>query len=232
MTARLRPSLTLALSSGQQEFLKVVAVGTMILDHVNRLLYVSAVPAFTLIGRSAFPLFAFLVAYNIACRGVTPRRYFLPLLVTGAVSQFFYVQAFGVSQLNILFTLLASTLSLELYLVLRRQGMGRSGAVAMAAAPLTTFGPFCEYGVAGTLLPCLFYAWLKRPNSKSTALMLLGVLAANRFSPLAPFGLLAVALLFAVRAQPMTLPRLPRWFFYTVYPGHIALLWLVTSLAK
>ena len=215
------------LRSAQQEFLKIVAVVTMILDHINRVFFGGDVPGLVVVGRTAFPLFAFLVAYNVERRGVSPRRYFVPLVAAGMISQFFYVKAFGVDQLNILFTLLAATLSLQVYAVLRRRGLDRWGAAAFAAIPVTTFGLFCEYGSVGALLPCLFYLWLRRPNLPSAALLLTGVLAANGFAFISLFGLLAVALILVVTALPLVLPRLPRWFFYSVYPGHIALLWLL-----
>ena len=215
------------LRSAQQEFLKIVAVVTMILDHINRVFFAGDVPGLVVVGRTAFPLFTFLVAYNVERRGVSPRRYFIPLVTAGVFSQFFYARAFGVDQLNIMFTLLASTLSLQVYSVLRRRGLDRWGAAAFAAIPLTTFGLFCEYGLVGTLLPGLFYLWLKRPNLQSAVLVLTGVLAANGFALISLFGLLAVALIFIANALPLPVPRLPRWFFYSVYPGHIALLWLL-----
>jgi len=78
--------LRLELTSSQQELLKWVAVATMTLDHANRSLWPYQDWAFA-VGRLAFPLFVFLLAYNTTVRAVSPRRYLLPLFTFGTLSQ-------------------------------------------------------------------------------------------------------------------------------------------------
>lgn len=76
--------LKLHLTRSQQDVLKWLAVVIMPLDHSNRTLWTYH-PWVMAIGRLAFPLFAFLIAYNTTLRGVQLRKYLLPLLVFGVV---------------------------------------------------------------------------------------------------------------------------------------------------
>lgn len=76
----------LDLSSGQQTLLKWLATLLMLLDHANRSLWVFQPWAFAL-GRIAFPLFGFLIAYNLAVRKVDADKYVKPLLLFGMISQ-------------------------------------------------------------------------------------------------------------------------------------------------
>ncbi len=109
----------------------------MILDHANHTFWTFQPWAFTL-GRIAFPLFAFLIAYNIAVRYVKPERYALPLLLFGLVSQVPAMLALGrqVLPLNIFFTLLLGSSFLPLRAWFARHlpegwvGQGQAGSRA------------------------------------------------------------------------------------------------------
>ena len=109
---------TLTLSSAQQEMLKWLAITSMFVDHINQVTFLGSLSALSYFGRLAFPLFAFLIAYNIAKRGVAVERYVWPLLTFGIISQPVFVWAFGRSYLNIFFTLLLGVL----YILVVRSG--------------------------------------------------------------------------------------------------------------
>ena len=54
------------MADGTAEALKWLALVLMVLDHVNKYLYHSALPWVFPIARLSFPLFAFVLAYNLA----------------------------------------------------------------------------------------------------------------------------------------------------------------------
>ncbi|NEQ22571.1 MAG: TraX family protein [Microcoleus sp. SIO2G3] len=83
----------------------------MVVDHVGAILYPD-IEGFRVIGRLSFPLFAWLLGQGeLHTRHFW--RYALRLLIWGCISQYIYWLAFGVPQLNILFTLLVSLLCLR-----------------------------------------------------------------------------------------------------------------------
>ena len=215
------------LSSAQQELLKWLAVALMTLDHANRTLWPFQGWAFTL-GRLAFPLFAFLVAYNLTVREVSARRYGLPLLAFGALAQFPSMGALdrGPLPLNIMFTLFLGVTFLPAVWLLRQSMPGW-----LAAANVTlvwgTLALFVEYGPAGVLLVPAFGQLLSSPSVVTAALSAFLTLAANLFVP-AAFAPLALPLLVwgATRLELESLPR-SRWAAYAFYPVHLALLWLL-----
>lgn len=100
-------SAWLRLDPAQQTLLKWLAITSMLLDHANRTLWTFQPWAFTL-GRIAFPLFAFLIAYNLMLRQVGPKHYLEPLLLFGLASQVpaMLVLNRELLPLNIFFTLL------------------------------------------------------------------------------------------------------------------------------
>src|SRR5690625_4919974 len=70
------------LSSRQQELLRWLAITCMVIDHVGAIFLDRAdAQPLRAIGRVAWPLFAYLLAYNVALRRVPPAKY-LPTLAT------------------------------------------------------------------------------------------------------------------------------------------------------
>src|SRR5690606_9347079 len=101
-----RPTSLIHLTSGQHELLRWIGLTTMVVDHVGAILLPAhtAVPL-RAVGRVAWPIFAFLLAYNVARRGVDPRRYLVPLLAWCAVAALPHYLAFDRFVVNILGTL-------------------------------------------------------------------------------------------------------------------------------
>jgi hypothetical protein len=96
-----------------REILKIVAIITMTVDHVGAILHPDLL-FLRVIGRIAFPLFAYLVTLGIESTK-KPRRYLITLFSFAIVSQIPYFLAFELQpfeQLNILFPLLLSAITL------------------------------------------------------------------------------------------------------------------------
>lgn len=225
-------SLGLRLSSSQQTFLKWLALALMLLDHANRTLWTFQPWAFAL-GRIAFPLFAFLIAYNFTVRGVKPGRYIGPLLLFGIISQLPAMLALSrdVLPLNIFFTLALGVDSIPLRAWFAQhlpQGRFWQFLSWLASFYLVIlFGILVEYGPLGVLLIPGILLLLRCPTVVTGVLipLLLATINAPHVTSLAAW--LVIPLIYAVRT--LQLPRLPRlkWFFYGFYPGHLLILWLL-----
>ena len=217
--------VALVLGSGQQEALKWLAVASMTVDHTVKVLF-GAWPPGVAVGRLAFPLFAFLLAYNLTVRQVAPGRY-LPLLAVGLCAQPFHAALFPGS-LNIMFTLLLGVGFFPLYGWLNKQ-LEQSFLAAVALATVTlVLSSFVNYGFAGVLLVPAFQLVLKRPTPLSALLLAVLLLQINHFTPYALVSLFAPTLIYLVaQVRVSRLPR-NRWVFIVYYPLHLAALCLLS----
>lgn len=227
-----RASAFVTLTSSQQTLLKWFAIALMLLDHANRTLWVFQSWAFAL-GRIAFPLFAFLIAYNITVRGVRPGRYVLPLLVFGLISQIPAMLALGrgVLPLNIFFTLLLGVglLRLRQWLLAFLPGgwMGALLSRFLVCYLLLLFGIIVEFGPSGALLIPTMMLYLQRSRWLTGILAAFCLIMINGVHLASVTALLAAPVIYAV--SRLKLPDLPRlkWFTYVFYPLHLSILWLL-----
>ena len=99
-----------------REILKVIAIVTMTIDHISTILYPDLL-FLHIIGRLAFPLFAYLIVLGIESTK-KPKKYMMTLLSFALISQIPYFLAFEIQpfeRLNILFTLFLSALTIYLF---------------------------------------------------------------------------------------------------------------------
>jgi hypothetical protein len=99
-----------------RELLKIIAIVTMVIDHVGNILYPDLL-FLQMIGRLSFPLFAYLIMLGVESTK-KPRKYMATLLSFAVISQIPYFLAFGIQpfeRLNILFSLLLSAVTVYYY---------------------------------------------------------------------------------------------------------------------
>lgn len=99
-----------------REFLKVLAIVTMVVDHIGNILYPDLL-FLQMIGRLAFPIFAYLTVLGVESTN-KPLKYMMTLLFFAVVSQVPYFLAFGIQpleRLNILFSLSLSAMTIYFY---------------------------------------------------------------------------------------------------------------------
>lgn len=216
------------IASGTLEALKWVALVLMTIDHVNKYLLNWSQPWMFALGRMAMPIFAIVLAYNLARPQALPngayRRTMRHLAIGAAIATVPFVAlgkvqfAGGWLPLNILATLLVATA--VMYLV----ELGGVRRLAMAAVVFIAGGALVEFWWFGVALVISAHAYLRKPSflklsmviSVATALALVN----GNFWALG--GLAVVAVSSLVR---LDVPRV-RWFFYAFYPAHLAALWI------
>jgi hypothetical protein len=99
-----------------RELLKIIAIATMVIDHVGNILYPDLL-YLRIIGRLAFPIFAYLIVLGVESTK-KPRKYMATLLFFALISQLPYFLAFGIQpfeRLNILFSLFLSAVTIYFY---------------------------------------------------------------------------------------------------------------------
>jgi len=232
-------------------YLKIIAVVSMLVDHIGMILLPEQA-WMRIIGRIAFPLFCFLIAFG-ATKTRSLWKYFLRLLVFAFISQVLISLAIWeirLDKLNIFFTLSAGVLCIILFkrainLIVRDQDkpfvvihfLTSAFAIAfiMAVAQVFNF----DYGMSGVLLMILFYiVFLTKKFAKYHQLILWG----GAFISLALFNYLFINFYgYGIQLYSMTtivfialfcerhikIPKWERWMFYVFYPLHLVVLYLI-----
>lgn len=222
--AQLARPVQFTITDGALNALKWIAVASMVVDHTNAYVFENASAVAQNFGRLAFPLFAFVLGYNLARTPFT--RYgtlATRLAVAGLVSQPLYgLMVSDAWRFNIFFTFLVA---LGIIALLRIPSTNRAITAGVLFAVAGFLVDFHWYGIALTVASYFFAA---RMNTTAltglfSALAMLTLYLALLIGWPALATLLAVPLVYVLRSMPAVLPRL-RWVFYAVYPVHIAIL--------
>jgi TraX protein len=222
-----------ALNPQAQQFLKLLALGLMIADHVHVVFFHRNLEWLYWLSRLVFPLFALIIAQNLEHHQTYPRRYILRLMVYGIIAQPFYFACFHVTQLNVMFTL-ASGIAvwwwLEVSRVRKVHGFVRYGFAVVIAACL----PFLEFGWAGVLAVPVFAALMRRGawwDWLSSFILAFGIVG---FGAPWVMPLLALRLWMLTAKLPEYSSRKPsRWSQHTAYafyPLHLAVIAFVMTM--
>jgi len=206
--------------------IKLIAMVTMLIDHIGLVFFPDMI-WFRVIGRLAFPLFAWGIA-----RGYRYTRnyklYALRLLVLGLISQLPYRLLFGNEYLNVCFTLLGGLLVLKLY---DSKGMllpvKLTGIVALLL--LSHFANF-EYGIYGVLTILLFHIlWNDRRVFAYQGILTVAGTLVYRFHEIQLLSVLSSLLIVYLRAYDF---KLNRFVQYGFYPIHILVLLILQSVVN
>ncbi|MFP4016273.1 MAG: TraX family protein [Halanaerobiales bacterium] len=214
--------------------LKMIGILTMTVDHIGSIVFPDLL-FLRVIGRLAYPIFAFLISEGYRKTGdVTD--YIGRLLVFAFFSQLAYQHVFGTERLNVLFTF-----ALALYAIYKYEKTNNILVVfivALAAQLLHT-----EYGAYGVLMVFIFYRY--HHNFKETvkyfsllAIAYVGYNVVSNYSDIQNSTILFISII-----QLFTIPSLlliylyngkrgPRakYLFYVFYPGHILLIHYIYEL--
>ena len=216
----------------------------MVIDHAGKMLF-PQYPVMRMIGRLAFPLFAYGIAVG-AFFTRDPLRYLSRIGITALISQPLYALAlhhqnsamyavpFAAHPLKAAFTfyinswqtpsiLLSLFMGLCLLLCLREKQYGLALFVYILCECASSH---LDYGIDGIRQMLLFYLFLNHPLPGFfilTGYTLLWSLYGGKFG-LRIYSLPAVMLCFLPMKRHM---RLPRWFSYGFYPAHLVVLLVI-----
>ncbi|HFJ9665552.1 TPA: TraX family protein [Stenotrophomonas maltophilia] len=207
------------MTSGARELLKWLAVILMTGDHVAKVIYGGYVPGLSEAGRVAFPLFALVMAYNLAQPGADVGKSVRRLAMWGVIAQPLHALTFGYwLPLNILLTFALCAAAIY------AAGQRKWTVLALAAAILPLFVDYQWAGVGFFLL-----AWLGFHAGRP-----LLILAA--FAPLCVFNgnlwsLAAIPVAVGLSHTAWSVPR-GRWAFYGYYVAHLACIGLLVPILR
>ncbi|MCU1122523.1 TraX family protein [Stenotrophomonas sp. Sm3147] len=202
------------MTSSAREVLKWLAVVLMTCDHVAKAIYGGYVPGLSEAGRVAFPLFALVMAYNLAQPGADAVKSVRRLAMWGLIAQPVHALAFGYwLPLNILLTF--ALCAAAIYAAGQRKWV----VLAFAAAVLPAFVDYQWAGVGFVLL-----AWLA--FHRQQCWLLVPAFAAICWFNGNLWALAAIPVALGLSRVAWPVPR-GRWAFYGYYVGHLACLGLV-----
>ena len=215
--------------------LKVLAATLMLIDHIGVLLHPDHILLFTLfgrkvtlyylmrlIGRLAFPIFAFLIVEGYR-HTRSKVRYGIALLVFALLSEIPYDLFrlhvwFSMRSQNVFFTLLLGYLGICAYEGLRKRWFLRAGSIALLL--LVSFFLHADYGMTGFCTVVLMYALRDRE-------LLRDVVGVAALSSGWKAALAFVSLAFYNGKRGFIKGRVLKYAFYLFYPVHLLILYFV-----
>ena len=222
--------------------LKIIAMVSMALDHIG-LLFFPDVAIFRILGRIAFPIFAYMIAEG--CRYTKNRAKYLGMIAgMGFVFQIVYFVAMQSLYQGILVTFSLAIIAVYSIdgIVKSKKIWGRLAALvglAFVAAfvfvlpTLLTGTDFdIDYGVWGILLPILVYFMPNHPWKVGAASLLL-LARAIYYTVIVPiplqwWSLLTVPLLALYNGERGKAKM--KYVFYIFYPAHLVILYGIAML--
>lgn len=219
--------------------LKIIAMIAMTLDHAGKELF-PQYEIFPIIGRLAFPIFAFMIAEG--CLYTKNRlKYLLQIGILAFGCQLIYFIAMGSLYQNVLVTF-----TLAIIIIFSIDGLLKKKNalwvfLSVASVALSVFlcffakdtlnlkGFHIDYGFFGVLLPVAVYfskGKLMKLSALSLCLVALGFSLGN--VQWYAFAVLPLLLLYNGKRGKLNL----KYVFYIFYPAHLAVIYLISLVIK
>lgn len=207
--------------------LKLIALITMIIDHIG-LLLLPEMKLFRIIGRLSFPIFAYFIAEGWYYTK-NKAKYTLLIAIFALITQPIYHFTLSDTKLNILFTFLlaialmylidkcsAKNIEFIIYLV-----------VFLIVLIFVSILDFIDYGLLGVLLPTIFYMFRDNHIKYLISTITIAIFSVL-FSTIQLFSIISIVLLYMYNGEKGKLNL--KYAFYVVYPAHMILLYLISLL--
>jgi len=203
--------------------LRIIALITMAVDHIG-LIFFPEYFIFRIIGRLAFPLFAFGVAQGyFYTKNLS--KYLQRILLLALISQPIFYLLINQENLNICFTLTLGLSVIYLY------DKGKNWWVKVFGIILILFlGEWLqvEYGAYGILLILCFYIFRNNILLILVGSLLIFSQALLNYSQI--LNLFAIIPLFLVYYAKDERIKINRWIQYLFYPVHLLIIYIVFKL--
>lgn len=215
------------MNKNKNEILKLIAAISMLVDHVGVLFFPDVI-MMRIIGRLAFPIFAYYIAQGFINTS-NINKYILRIFIFSIISQvpfcfFAYIIIGNYLYFNVLFTFLLALILL--YAVENKQYII---GICIAFIPITLemfMSIDTDYGTYGIIMVLIFYLFREKTIIRNIAIVALTII----HSYLIGIPFYYSVQIYCVLALPIIdhvkKPRivLPKYFFYIFYPLHIGTL--------
>lgn len=200
--------------------MQLIAMITMLIDHIG-LLFFPGEMAWRLIGRIAFPIYAYALVQGYTHTS-NFKKYALRLLLIAVLSQIPYQIALNAGGLNVVATLLGAVLVLRM---LDSVKPGPLSALLIAGCCIVMEVLPFDYGAYGLLLVLIF------KYARSTQILLMHLLLNLVY--LLSYGwvvqmvslLPTLVIVFGPKLwKTLEAHRVPAWVWRSFYPAHLAIL--------
>ncbi len=214
-----RPPLLLA--DGTAEALKWLALALMVLDHVNKYLCNDTLPWVFPIARLSFPLFGFVLAYNLARQetisngaAVRVMKRLALFALVAAIPHFILDGRFF--PLNILATLLVATGTIYLF--------GQGGLKRWLGIFVFMAGGFIVEGNWFAIAVCMTaYRYCQSPTALRLSPLTASLAVLGLFINTNQWALAVLPVILIASHVKISLKR-HRHFFYWFYPAHLVVI--------
>lgn len=202
--------------------LKFIAMITMLIDHIGMIFYPNVL-IFRIIGRIAFPTYAFLIAEG--CRYThNKKKYFLRIFILGIVYSIVFMIAEQYVYMCVLITFSFSILLIYLYDYVKQSFKKRWIFLFFAISMIYFFCSYIEvdYGFFGILVAFLIYL----SNDKWIKVLLLFIslllLSFSINNEVQIYSLISIMFIILYNGERGNLNL--KHMFYLFYPVHLAIL--------
>ncbi|AIQ71629.1 TraX family protein [Paenibacillus graminis] len=198
--------------------LKILAIVSMLIDHIGRIFYPDAI-LFTIIGRLSFPLFCWSVVVGVD-RTQNIQKYSLRVLYLALISQIPYSLLFDTHGLNVCFTLLFGILVIMLYRVPLNLYLKWIAIILLLVIPdLLSF----DYGSYGVFTILLLYLLRNKSELLLISYTLLTILSISmyHYELIQLYAIMAIPIIIFLKNNHFNVNR---FFNYSFYPAHLLLL--------
>ena len=219
-----------------RNLLKIIAVVSMLVDHIGAYLFPDIL-IFRIIGRIAFPIFAYFIAEGWK-RTRSKKKYFFMLVIFAVISQIPYFLLRRNLELNILFTFILSIALI--YFIEKYKNNSILSMLGLAGIFLISvighiFG-IIDYGIIGILIPAIIYF----VSNKNLSFLFFGILlclipleiylldSITFQNSIQFFSLISLFLLYLYNGEKGKINL--KYFFYIFYPLHLLVIYIIKIL--
>lgn len=198
--------------------LKLIALLTMVIDHVGAVLYPNII-VLRMIGRIRFPIFAYLLALGYKSTH-DAKKYLKRLLLFGLLSEIPYILAFNSDNLNIFFTLALGLMAIMFF-------EKKENLYVIIVFCFAVFA-HVDYGIYGVFVIFFMYVYVYYSKMIGTILFILATFVYSYFNVLQIFAILSIPLIGLLENIPKDIDiKKYKYVFYAFYPLHLVLLYLI-----
>lgn len=204
--------------NNNSEFLKIIGLVTMLIDHIGAVFY-PQVTALRIIGRIAFPIFAYQI--GIGYRNTNNlSKYLLRLLLVGVISQIPYSFLFATETLNIFCTLVIGLIAITIY--------DRINPALGLLFPFLTLSLDFDYGIYGVFTILVLFVFNQRDLRLIAGQVFLNCIYCLWYNSfLQMYSLPAILLILYSKINIKV--SIGKTWFYSFYPAHLIILLFLKS---